>query len=38
VRHHPPRVAQVEGDAQTVLLRRDPMLGHQEIVLAVRCD
>jgi hypothetical protein len=31
-------MAQVEGDTQAVLLRRKPVLGHQEIVLAVRCD
>ena len=35
---HPPRMAQVEGNTQAVLLRRKPMLGDQEIMLAVRCD
>jgi hypothetical protein len=30
VLRHPPRMAQVEGDTQAVLLRRKPVLGHQE--------
>jgi hypothetical protein len=38
VLHHPPRMAQVEGDSQVVLLRREPVPGHQEMVLAVRRD
>jgi len=38
VLRHPPRMAQVEGETQAVLLRRNPVLGHQEIVLAVRGD
>jgi hypothetical protein len=38
VLRHPPRMTQVEGDTQAVLLRRKPVLGYQEIVLAVRCD
>jgi hypothetical protein len=33
-----PRRPEVQGNAQAVLLRREPVLGHQEIVLAVRCD
>ena len=36
--HHPSRIPQVNGDTQVMLLRRIPVLGHQEIVLAVRCD
>ena len=35
---HPPRMAQVEGDTQPVLRRRKPVLGRQEMVLAVRGD
>jgi hypothetical protein len=31
-------MTQVEGETQAVLLRRKPVLGYQEIVLAVRCD
>ena len=30
--------ARSQGNAQAVLLRREPVLGHQEIVLAVRND
>src|SRR5262245_48002722 len=36
VLHHPPRRPEGEGNTQAVLLRRKPMLGYQEIVLAVR--
>ncbi len=28
VLRHPPRMAQVDGDAQAMLLRRKPVLGH----------
>jgi hypothetical protein len=38
VLRHPPRMAQVDGDTQAVLLRWKPVLSHQEMVLAVRCD
>ena len=38
VLYHPPRRPEVQGNAQAVLLRREPVLGHQEIVLAVRGD
>jgi len=38
VLYHPPRRPEVQGNAQAVLLRRESVLGHQEIVLAVRGD
>ena len=38
VLRHPPRMTQVEGDTQAVLLRRKPVLGDQEMVLTVRYD
>src|SRR2546422_3701914 len=38
VLRHPPRMAQVEGDTQAVLLRRKTVLGHQEMGLAAPCD
>ena len=38
VLYHPPRRPEVQGDAQAVLLRREPVLGDQEMVLTIRCD
>ena len=34
----PARMTQVDGDAQTMLLRREPILGYQEMVLTIRGD
>jgi hypothetical protein len=36
VLRHPPRMAQVDGNAQTMLLRRKPVRGYQERVLTIR--
>jgi hypothetical protein len=36
-RCHLPRMAQVDGNAQAMLLMRQPVLGYQEMMVTIRC-